>query len=246
MAGMVALLTLCGWLTGGDEAAQQWVLEASTLPHEFEINPQIMWRRFGARAMQPKEARGLFALLQDISRRAGLPVTPDLYLLDSPMMNAYALGGPHRSAITLTSGLLAGMSMREVAGILAHEVAHIHNNDGWSMRWAAGLHRTIATTSMLALASTNAHSHSPMGVLLRSAPAVGQLLVLALSRIRELDADALAMDLVDHPLGLVEALHKLERHHNGDFHVLAMVERTVERFLDSHPTTLQRIALLSG
>jgi heat shock protein HtpX len=78
---------------------------------------------------------------------------PDLYYLAAPeSMNAYALGGPDGAAIVLTEGLLRGMTPGEVAGILAHEVAHISNNDAWAMNWAAALHRAIEWTSLTGLA----------------------------------------------------------------------------------------------
>ena len=84
----------------------------------------------------------LFAILTRVCGRAGLARVPELYCLPAPSdMNAYALGGPERSAIVLTEGLLRGMTREEIAGILAHEVAHIRNNDTWTMSWAAALHR---------------------------------------------------------------------------------------------------------
>src|SRR5262245_65871566 len=97
-------------------------------------------------------------------------------------MNAYAVGGPDRSAITVTEGLLRGMTGSEIAGILAHEVAHICNNDGWAMRWAAALHRVIALTSLSGLTSLQGNwvLGSPLVVLLRSATTISNLLCLVI------------------------------------------------------------------
>jgi len=112
-------------------------------------------------------------------------------------MNAYALGGPEGAAIILTEGLIRRMTRDEVAGILAHEVAHIRNNDAWTMSWAAALHRSIEWTSSTGLAllraqHSGAQDSRPLAALLRAAPSIAQLLRLALSRTRELDADATA------------------------------------------------------
>ncbi len=89
-----------------------------------------MQQRFGARLLRPEEYPALRHVLETICRRAQLPRLPDIYILPHGAMNAYALGGPDGSAITLTDGLLRGMTLPEVAGILAHEVAHIRNDDG--------------------------------------------------------------------------------------------------------------------
>jgi heat shock protein HtpX len=162
-------------------------------------------------------------------------------------MNAYALGGPDRSAITLTEGLLRGMTASEIAGILAHEVAHICNNDGWAMRWAAALHRVIALTSLSGLTSLQGNRvlGRPLAVLLRSASTISHLLCLALSRARELDADAFALELVDDPRALVAALDKLERHHtNSPFAFTAAPSSSLIGYLRSHPETTERVSMI--
>jgi heat shock protein HtpX len=192
---------------------------------------------------------GLFHLLADVCRQARLSRLPDLYYLAAPgSMNAYALGGPDGSAIVLTEGLLRAMTLGEVAGILAHEVAHISNNDAWAMNWAAALHSAIEWTSSTGLALLRAQARpadQPLAALLHAAPTIGRLLGLALSRFRELDADATALEFTEDSHGLVAALDKLERHHTG-----APVSRfgardaNPMRFLRSHPATVERVGTL--
>jgi heat shock protein HtpX len=99
-------------------------------------------------------------------------------------MNAYAMGGPHCAAIIVTEGLLRGMTPDEITGILAHEVAHIRNNDAWAMGWMAALHRAIEWTSRSALAQVRARAGgaaptTPLVALLNAAPTIAQLLGLA-------------------------------------------------------------------
>jgi heat shock protein HtpX len=163
-------------------------------------------------------------------------------------MNAYALSGADGTAIVLTEGLLRGMTPGEVAGILAHEVAHIRNNDAWTMNWATALHRAIEWTSMTGLASLRAQdaaSGRALAALLSAAPVIGQLLCLALSRVRELDADATALELTEDSFGLVAALDKLERHHTGLPAVsVAAFEDGAMHLLRSHPATSQRVGTL--
>jgi heat shock protein HtpX len=160
-------------------------------------------------------------------------------------MNAYAVGSSERSAIILTEGLLRGMTVGEITGILAHEVAHIRNDDAFAMTWAAAMCRAVALTS---LAGSQGHRHagrSPLAALLSGAPAVAQLLWLGLSRIRELDADAVAVELVDDPRALVAALGKLERYHTGaDPDFTRSPSEDLGRFLRSHPATSERVGIL--
>jgi heat shock protein HtpX len=252
IAGMVLLLALCGWINGGEDGARRAVAEGTPAPDEAALSPEAMQRRFGARLLQPREMPALFDMLTGICRRAHLTRLPNLYYVaDSDSMNAYALGGPDGSAITVTEGLLRGMTSGEIAAILAHEVAHIRNNDGWAMSWAAALQRAVALTSVAGLTTLQRQpngavmSARPLALLLSVASAIAQLLCLALSRVRELDADALALELIDDPQALVAALHKLERHHTAR-HVAAMAARddTVIRFLRSHPATCERVGIL--
>src|SRR5581483_2812397 len=210
MAGMVLLLAVCGWISGGEDGVLRAVREGMPSDERLPISPEVMRRRFGARLLHPHEMPALFAMLHDICRRAHLARMPDVYFIAAPhTMNAYALGGPEASAITLTEGLLRGLTLSEIGGILAHEIAHIRNNDGWAMRWAAALHRAIAQASVVALMALQTQRRGatptdrPLAMLLAGASAIGQLLCLALSRIRELDADALALELIGDAEALV-------------------------------------------
>ena len=247
MAGMVLLLALCAWISGGEEAVRRAVLESAPGDDVTVILPEVVQRRFGARQLYRHEMPALFGLLDDICRRANLQRSPDIYIAASTSMNAYALGGPDRSAITVTEGLLRGMTRGEIAGILAHEVAHICNNDGWAMRWAAALHRVIALTSLSGLTSLEGNwvPGRPLAVLLRSASTISHLLCLALSRARELDADAFALELVDDPRALVAALDKLERHHtNSPFAFAVAPSGSLVGYLRSHPATAERVSII--
>jgi heat shock protein HtpX len=253
ITGLLLLLAVCGFIAGGEEGARRAVSGGAPAPGGPVISPETMERRFGARLLRPAEMPALFAMLRDICARAGLARMPDLYYLAGPAsMNAYALGGPDGSAITLTEGLLRGMTLDEIAGILAHEVAHIRNNDAWAMTWATGLNRATALTSLVALVSLQAQGRQApasaklLPLLLASAPAIGQLLCLALSRIRELDADAAALDLIDDPRALMAALHKLERHHTGAPALPASPLDSNLRFLCSHPATWERLGILAS
>jgi heat shock protein HtpX len=248
ITGMILLLAICGWIIGGDDGAERAVSVGAPLPQDSPILPEVILQRFGARLLHAFEMPLLFGILRDICHRACLPRLPDLYYLPTSTMNAYALGGPHRSAITLTGGLLQGMTLNEIAAILAHEVAHIRNSDTCAMTWASMLHHAIALTSLASLAALREReslSSAPLAALLRCASAIGQLLYLALSRIRELDADATALELIDNPQALVSALYKLERHHSAacDPKEIRM-QNGLSELMRSHPATWERVGML--
>jgi len=250
IAGMMLLLAVCGWIVGGTEGARRAVTGGAPRPNGPPISHEAMYRWFGARLLRPAELPGLFDILAQVCRRAGLSRLPDLYCLAAPReMNAYALGGPQGAAIVLTEGLLRGMTPGEIAGILAHEVAHIRNNDAWAMSWADALHRAIEWTSLTGLALLRAQNggfaERPLATLLSAAPAIGRLLGLALSRIRELDADATALELTGDLAALIAALDKLERHHGGSrLPPVITFEDDPMRFLRSHPATSERVGAL--
>jgi len=246
---MVLLLAVCGWIVGGPEGVHRAVSGGVPRSNGPAISREDMYRWFGARLLRPADMPGLFHILADVCRRARLSRLPDLYYLAAPgNMNAYALGGPDGAAIVLTEGLLRGMAPGEIAGILAHEVAHISNNDAWAMNWAAALHRAIEWTSLAGLVllrTRDPDAGRPQAALLSAAPAIGQLLCLALSRIRELDADATALELTEDSRGLVAALDKLERHHTGSPVLpVAAFEDGPTRLLRSHPATSERVGTL--
>jgi heat shock protein HtpX len=250
---MMMLLAVCGWIVGGTEGAQRALQRTAPCPNGTVISRESMYRWFGARLLFRAEVPTLFAILAKVCRRAGLARMPDLYCLPAPGdMNAYALGGPEHSAIVLTEGLLRGMTRDEIAGILAHEVAHIRNNDAWTMSWATALRRAIDWTSLAGLAQLRTRHHHgsmvsgrPLATLLNAAPALGQLLGLALSRVRELDADATALELIGDSRALIAALDKLERHHAGTapMHMSAFAHDPM-RLLRSHPATSERVGTL--
>jgi len=259
IVAMMMLLAVCGWIVGGPEGVQRALQGTARCPNGTVISRESMYRWFGARLLSHAEVPELFAILTKVCSRASLARVPDLsrvpdlYCLPAPGdMNAYALGGPERSAIVLTEGLLRGMTREEIAGILAHEVAHIRNNDAWTMSWTTALRRAIDWTSLagLALLRTRHHHGSmtsgrPLATLLSAAPTLGQLLGLALSRVREMDADATALELTGDSRALIAALDKLERHHNGSAPMpVSAFGHDPMRLLRSHPATSERVGTL--
>jgi heat shock protein HtpX len=249
LAGLTVLLALCGWIGGGEEGARRAVvggLPASTPPNSAR---ESMWRRHDTRRLSSIDAPELFELVRAICRRAGLRHIPELHVLHAERgMNAYALGTPNDAVITLTDGLLRGMTRGEVAAIVAHEIAHVCNDDASKMAMAASMHRAIRLVSAATLAASHGTAwRHPLPWLLYSAPAIAELLCLGLSRIRELAADAFALELIAEPQTLASALEKLERHHRSAHAEFDRGPDTaLASYLRSHPATEQRVSFVRG
>jgi heat shock protein HtpX len=247
-AGLVLLLALCGWLNGGEDGARRAVIGGVSSIGPVPPSSDIMRARFNAYRLLPEEAPHLGVVVETICRRADIGRVPEIYVLPGVhTMNAYALGGRDGAVITLTEGLLRGMTQDEVAAILAHEIAHIAYDDGSTMILAGSLQRAIGYAAWWGQRGTSMplQHGSVASWVLSNAPAIGELLCLALSRIREYAADALALELIAEPRVLASALEKLERHHrwaNG----LAMeaCETPDLSYLHSHPSTAQRISFV--
>lgn len=160
------------------------------------------------------------SLIDVLSYRAGLAERPDLYVIPSLTLSAFSVATETKPAIAITEGLLRRLTLRETAGIFAHEIAHIRNGDLKVFRfadWLARLSPLMAIAGLcLAMANLVAISvdeqFAPWGAvaLLYAAPALTSLLLMTLSHGREDDADAQAAGLTGDPMALASALQHLE------------------------------------
>ena len=166
------------------------------------------------------ELRPLRRLLENVSIGAGLPVTPELRIVDDAAPNAFAAGlRPTSSYVGVTTGLLRAMPKRELEAVLAHEVAHIRNRDTYLMTMAtvfAGVIALVADLGFRTLAYGGRNRRAgAIAVVLAIvgfvlAPYAALLLRLSLSRRRELLADAGAAEILADPEAMALALRRLE------------------------------------
>lgn len=137
------------------------------------------------------------------------------------VVNAFATGSKQEASIALTDGLLRSLSPRELAGVFAHGVAHIANEDLRVMGLADSVSRLTCLLALMgqiaillslpALLVGAAEVYWPGLLLLAASPQLALLAQLGLSRVREFDADRLAAELTGDPQGLASALAKIER-----------------------------------
>lgn len=257
LAGMLALLSACAWIVAGPEGVL-WALVGGgfALLISPRISPRLALSMYRARELTPRQIPRVYEILVVLAGRAELPAVPRLYHVPSSTLNAFALGAARESAIAVTDGMLRMLSMRELAGVLAHEISHIRNRDLWVMNLAdtiSRLTRAMALLGMVLLIVTLPLWLAEYGrvpwlliVLLMLAPTAGGLLQLALSRTREFDADLMAATLTGDAVGLASALEKLERLHAGPWEKMLRPGHRIPdpSLLRTHPETEERVRRL--
>ena len=222
------------------------------------VSPESVMTSYGGEAVSPANGRAFLALVEELARRAELPRAPILHVIPSAALNAFAVGTPGHSVIAVTEGLIRRLQMRELAGVLAHEISHIRNGDLWIMGLADGMTRIARILSLSALAMmalnlvslfTGVPGMSWPGLfLLYLSPAVSSLLQQALSRTRELDADLDGVTLTGDAQGLASALAKLDPQRGHPWEDLVYGMRRIPQpcLLRSHPDTTERLAHLQA
>lgn len=257
IAGMCLIAAGCAWILWGVDG-MLWAIAGFALATAISptVPASFVLSLYRARPLSQYEFPAGYAILNELSRRAELPATPKLYYLPSALLNAFAVGTRRSAAIAVTDGMLRHMSLRELSGVLAHEVSHIANQDLWIMNLADAMSR--ATTLLayigmflllinLPLMATGAVMVPWMLVLLLMlAPTLMSLLQLALSRSREYDADLDAARLANDPQGLALALVKLERYQGRFWESVLLPGRRVPEpsLLRTHPPTEERVRRL--
>lgn len=254
---MAGLLALVGWLFAGVIGLVWFVLLAVILAVlSPNVSPRFILRMYRARELTAGEAPGLYRVVAELARRAGLERVPRLFYAASPVLNAFALGRSEHSFVVVSDGILRRLTPRELTGVLAHEISHVRNKDISVMGLADLFSRMTSVLSSagqlllvfnLPLVLFSDHRINWWAILvLIVAPLVSSLIQLALSRSREYDADIGAAELTGDPEGLASALHKIERYQNNVFEQIITPGRGVPEpsILRTHPHTGERLKRL--
>ena len=221
-------------------------------------SPAVLLRMYKASPIQRHQAPQLFEIFEVLCQRADLQVPPHLYYIPSRLPNAFAVGTGESASVAVTDGLLRMMNPRELAGVLAHEIAHVVNGDIRVMTTADVITRTtslISRVGMFAMVfsfgSLIFGSTMPGllvgGLVMFAAPTVVVMLQLAVSRTREFNADLGSAELTNDPAGLASALTKLDRPKPKG--ILGRILRPGMRrkepaMLRTHPPTDERVERL--
>ena len=257
LSGMVLLLSLLGWSIAGEQGLK-WTIFMGVVMLFLapKISPSLILFLYGARPLSFDEVPALYSILKELCKRAGLRYVPRLYYIPTDVPNAFTTGGKDNAVITVTAGLLDSLTLREITGVLAHEVSHIWHNDLWIMNLSDVISRLTfifsVTGQFLLLLNlpfvlfTNYRIPWLPVFILIFAPTINMLLQLALSRTREFDADLGAAMLTGDPEGLAMALEKMERYQSGLLSRIFLpgYKDPHPSLLRTHPSTEERIKRL--
>jgi len=215
---LTGLLLAIGELVGGPQGLVLALgLSAVMNFVGYFFSDRIALAMHHAQPVEEREAPELYAIVAGLAQKAQIPV-PRLFVIPEVQPNAFATGrSPQHAAVAVTEGLLRTMNREELAGVLAHELAHVKNRDILTASVAATLAGAITVLArMLAYALMFGSRDREEGggawgglFLLIVAPIAALLIQLAISRSREYAADEQAARITGNPLGLASALRKL-------------------------------------
>jgi heat shock protein HtpX len=265
LAAMTGLFLAIGYLLG----AEQGMIIAFVLALGMNIfaywnSDKMVLRMYGAKPVDRASAPRFYAIIEQLAQRAGLPM-PRVYIIENPQPNAFATGrNPEHAAVAATTGLLDMLDEREIAGVMAHELAHVKNRDTLVMTITATLAGAIGMLANFALFFRGGDNrNNPLGMVggilvMILAPMAAALVQFAISRTREYGADAAGAAISGDPMALASALTKLERgarHVPNEaaeanpatahlFIVNPLSGRGADSLFSTHPSTANRVARL--
>ena len=261
LSALTALFMALGYTLGGGAGALIALLVAAGMNlFTFWNADKIVLSMHDAREVDASSAPEFYGLVRDLAQRAGLPM-PRVYLIDQPHPNAFATGrDPAHAAVAATTGLLSMLTRDEVAGVMAHELAHVRNRDTLIMTMVATIAGAIAMLANFGLffrggSNDNGHGNLVAGLLaVIVAPFAAMIVQMAISRTREYAADAGGAQISGNPRALASALAKISgkaatipnpvAQRNPAAAQLYIVPSHVTELFSTHPATEKRIAAL--
>jgi len=222
LAGLTALFGAVGMMIGGQQGMIIALLFAAAMNVFAYWNSDAMLLRMrSARQVDDKTAPELVAMVRGLARNADLPM-PKVYVIENPQPNAFATGrNPENAAVAATTGLLKLLDRNEIAGVMAHELAHVKNRDTLTMTITATIAGAISALANFAMfagmfGGGRSDNNNPLGgigmILIAILAPLGAMIVqMAISRTREYEADKIGAEICGHPMWLASALNKLDK-----------------------------------
>ena len=259
LAALTALFMSLGYMFGGSGGAViALVIAAGMNLFTYWNADKIVLSMHNAREVDARSAPDFYALVADLAHRANLPM-PKVYIVEDASPNAFATGrNPENAAVAATTGLLAMLSREEVAGVMAHELAHVRNRDTLIMTMVATIAGAISMIANFSLffRGNGENSPSPLAAILAVvvAPFAAMIVQMAISRTREYGADKAGAEISGSPRALASALARIAdpaqripsqgAMHNPAAAQLYIVPTSVSDLFSTHPATEKRISAL--
>jgi heat shock protein HtpX len=219
LAALGGFFVLIGRLLGGSGGMVLGLLVGlGIVGASYWFSDKLAIRAAGARPLEPGELPWLEQTVASLSERAGIPM-PRVYVSPNVQPNAFATGrNPSHAAVCVTAGLLQALEPDEVAGVIAHELAHVRNRDILIGSVAAGIGQAISLVANMAMWTTmfggndDEDRPNPIVLLILSlvAPLAAGIIQMAVSRSREYEADRTGAELLGDPRPLARALRKID------------------------------------
>jgi heat shock protein HtpX len=266
LAGLTALFMVVGFAIGGQTGmVLALVFALGTNLFTYWNSASMALNSQGAVEVDERSAPEFVGLVRELAARANLPM-PRVYLMDNPQPNAFATGrNPQNAAVAATTGLIQSLSREELAGVMAHELAHVKNHDTLIMTIAAsvaGAISALANFAMIFGGSRDGERPNFIVVMLSAilAPLAAMIVQMAISRTREYAADRLGAQICGNPLWLASALARIENavHHIPNepaearpavaplYIINPLSGRGFDNLFSTHPATANRLAALDA
>jgi heat shock protein HtpX len=222
MAGITGLFGAVGAAIGGQQGmllALGFALLSNFFAYWF--SDRMVLKMYNAREVDEASAPQFYRMVQDLARRAELPM-PRVYLIDEDAPNAFATGrNPQHAAVAATTGILRALSAAELRGVMAHELAHVKHRDILISTVSATMAGAISALANFAMffggRDSEGRPSNPIASIAVAmlAPFAAMLIQMAISRSREFEADRLGAEIADDPAALASALDKIHRFAQG-------------------------------
>ena len=268
LAVLTGIFVAMGALVGGTTGMViAFIIAAGMNMFSLWQSDKMVLRMYGAQEVDAQSGGQYYTIVRDLAARAELPM-PRVYIMNNPQPNAFATGrNPQNAAVCASTGLLEALSAEEVAGVMAHELAHVKNYDTMTMAVAATIGGAISMLAQYlqfgALFGGNRGSNNAVGWIgmlaaIIVAPMAAMLVQMAVSRSREYQADRMGGLICGNPRWLASALHKIEGFARGIrnepaeaapatahlFIINPLTGEGMDNLFSTHPNTANRIAAL--
>ncbi len=262
MAVLTVIFIWVGGQIGGRSGMVMAFLVAGAMNFfAYWFSDKMVLRHYRAQVAEPGSR--LYRIVAEQAQRAQLPM-PKVYLIPEQSPNAFATGrNPQHAAVAATAGIVNLLDDAELAGVMAHELAHVKHRDiltGTIVATMAGALTMLSHMARYGAVSRDSEPRrNPLGMILImiGAPLAAMIIRAMISRTREYAADAGGASISNQPLGLASALKKisqtvphvpLSRGNAAHAHMFIVnpFAGGLERLFATHPPVEERIRRLQA